>query len=90
MNIAEWARTFAKHKALCHEFFGGRSDAIIEQSKLLSKNTTLGPIEALDLCMQIEVEFPNRIEEFLDRSGLHPNGRLVGLQQYITHVRKNG
>jgi hypothetical protein len=85
-----WAFNYAQHKAFCIEYFEGRADTIFEQAKLMQEQTMLGPIEALDICMQIEAEFPKRVEEFVDRSGEHPGGRIIGLIQYMTHVRTNG
>ncbi len=85
---ALWARNYAKRRAFNQEFFGGRGDTILEQSKILTKESEVGPIAALDLCMQIEAEFPNRVEEVIDRAGEHPNGRLPGIGQYIRHLRK--
>jgi len=89
-EIWKWAQTFAQHKAFCHEYFGGRADLVIEQARLLQEESAVGPTACLDLCMQIEAEFPGRIEEFIGRSEEHPQGRIIGLMQYIVHVRKYG
>ena len=87
-KVALWAHNYAKRRAFCHEYFGGRSDAIIAQSVIFSDTAETGRIQALDICMQIETEFPGRVEEIMDRAGLHPNGRIVGLGQYIRHIRR--
>ncbi len=88
LKIKLWARNYGKRKAFCHEFFEGRSDMVIEQSTILAKTEGLGHIQCLDICMQVEAEFPGRIEEVMDKAGEHPNGRIVGLGQYIRHLRK--
>jgi len=82
-----WALNYSKHIEFCQEFFEGRADIVMDQGKLLSSETSLGQIESLDICMQIEAEFPGRVEEFVDRSGEHPGGRIIGLIQYMTHIR---
>ncbi len=87
-KVEVWARNYAKRKAFCHEFFEGRSDIVIEQSAIFSKEANVGSIQALDICMQVEAEFPGRIEEAVDRAGEHPNGRIVGMGQYIRHLRQ--
>lgn len=89
-RLKEWAYTLAEHKIFCYEYFGGRADTVIEYSEKLKEDTELGSIQMLDICMQIEAEFPNRIEEIYDRAQLHPNGMLIGLSQYIRHIRNNG
>lgn len=86
-KVKLWAFNYGKRKAFCHEFFEGRSDTVIEQSVILAKTEGLGHIQCLDVCMQIEAEFPGRVEEIMDRAGEHPNGRLPGLGQYIRHLR---
>lgn len=85
-----WAQQYAQHLAFCHEYFGGKADNIITQSKRLASESPLGNIQALDVCMQIEAEFPGRIEEIVESSFEHPQGALIGLSQYITHLRNNG
>jgi len=90
-RIREWAAIYAQHKAFCYEHFqDGRADTIIAEAKHMAKVTTLGAIQALDLCMQIEMEFPKRLAEVLDRAREHPNGELVGIAQYIRHLRNTG
>jgi hypothetical protein len=88
--VWEWAREYAQHKAICHEFFEGRADTVIEQAKILAEHTEAGAIGSLDICMQVEAEFPGRIEEFVSKSEEHPQGRLIGLMQYISYIRQHG
>ena len=88
LKVDLWAHNYAKRRAFCHEFFEGRSDIVIEQSVILSDTEETGRIQSLDICMQVEAEFPGKVEEIMDRAGEHPNGRLVGLGQYIRHLRR--
>lgn len=89
-ELRKWAYQYAERKAFCHEYFGGRADAIMAHAKQFATDTSAGPIQSLDICMQVEAEFPGRLEEFLDKAREHPNGALVGLGQYIRYVRNFG
>lgn len=90
MKVAAWALEYQVHIKLCQEFFETRADVIVSESKKISNVTTLGPIQAIDICMQIEAEFPKRLEEVLERADQHPNGILIGLVQFITYLRTTG
>lgn len=89
-QVWKWASEYSKHLALCRDFFEGRADAVIEAGKDLYETTNLGAISALDICMQVEAEFPKRVEEFYEQASRHPQGAVIGMMQYIAHVRRNG
>ncbi len=82
-NSLKWARMLHEQIEISKETFQERHDAVYESSKFLSDNAVAGPIQALNICMQIEMEFPGRIEEFVERSQKSRMGMLYGLMILI-------
>lgn len=90
MKAEDWAKEYARHKVFCIDYFEGRADIIIQQSQIITSLTNMGPIQALDICMQVEAEFRGRVEEFVGRALQHPQGFIIGMSQYITYRRVHG
>ena len=90
-DLQIWKKQLFGHLDLCYEYFPEkRADIIVEQAKILKDRSTAGAIQTLDICMQIEEEFPGRIEEFVTEAQRHPQGPLIGLSQYIRYQRNRG
>lgn len=86
-----WRRQYTMHLQFCHNQFESRAETVIQQSKVVSGLTHLGPIQALDVCMQVEAEFPGRVQEFIGRAFLIPGfGFVSALIGLIQQARANG
>jgi hypothetical protein len=66
-----------------------RADAVMLAAERLRHlaGTSIGAIQAIGICTQIEGEFPGRVQEFVEEAHKHPNGMIHGLGQYIRYQR---
>lgn len=85
-----WDLHYKARRAFCQEWFGGRADTIFAQAEVIRLNTHIGPFQSLDICMQIEAEFPGKVEEFIERAMGVPSGVIQGLMSVITLERLRG
>lgn len=82
-----WELLYQARRSFCQEWFGGRADVIFAQAELIRLNTHLGPFQSLDICMQVEAEFPGRVQEIVEKAIEHPSGILSGMMSIITMER---
>lgn len=89
-KVDSWRRAMIKEIDMVYTVFEEpRSDAILlaaERLKHLAKDR-IGSLQSIDICVQIEEEFPGRVQEFVEEAYKHPNGVLHGLGQYIRYQR---
>ena len=89
-KLQRWKHQMAKEMDMVYTIFTEpRADAVVRSAKKLKdfSDGKVGAIAAVDLCVQIEEEFPGRIDEFIEEATKHPNGVLHGLGQYVRYQR---
>lgn len=64
-----WAETLTFHRGFALNYFGDiRGQVIIDYSERMARETSYGPIGCLDVLMQIEAEFPGKLEEVYEKA----------------------
>lgn len=90
-NIHHWAHHLEDEIAKCYNTFQERGDKVYDASKELTIKSPMGAIQSLNICMQIEAEFPGRLEECLERADMVANfsgcGIMNGLISAIRYMR---
>lgn len=86
-RVMQWAEELQLQIEISKETFQDRHNAVYDTSKHLSEISSAGPIQALNICMQIEDEFPGKVEEFVARAEESKGGVLFGLQAMIAAYR---
>lgn len=89
-RISIWKKAMIREMDMVYTVFTEkRADAIMLAAERLKHlgGGSVGSIQSIDLCVQIEEEFPGRVQEFVEEAYKHPDGMLVGLGQYIKYQR---